>query len=325
MARDITRLGYRRIVLFLVSLVIVPTGVLLVLGLVLLFRGEAELNVIMGILVLALSGAVVTGVSLVWVFVRREANLSQLQSDFVSKVSHELRTPLTSIRLFSETLALRRADPDAVDTCITGLNREGARLQDLITRLLDWGRMESGHRQFNMQRTDVQAVVKQAMRAFEGVREWQNAQVSVEMPDDLPPLWAEAASISDALLNLLTNASKYGGHPALISLRVSATPRNVRIAVQDNGLGIPAREHKRIFQKFYRMDDRLSRGKEGSGLGLAIAKHVVKAHGGHIELASAPGHGSIFTIVLPIPRVIPPRVPTPEAGVAAFEARTGKA
>src|SRR5262245_23812761 len=154
MSRDITTLGYRRIVLFLVSLVIVPTSALLVLGLVLLFRGEAELNVLMGILVLALSGAAVTGVSLVWVFVRREANLSQLQSDFVSKVSHELRTPLTSIRLFSETLALRRTDPDAVDTCIAGLNREGARLQDLIARLLDWGRMESGHRQFHMQQTN---------------------------------------------------------------------------------------------------------------------------------------------------------------------------
>jgi two-component system phosphate regulon sensor histidine kinase PhoR len=272
--------------------------------------------VIMGILVLALSSAVVTGVILVWVFVRREANLSQLQSDFVSKVSHELRTPLTSIRLFSDTLALRRADPEAIDTCISGLKREGARLQDLIDRLLDWGRMESGRRQYHMQPTDVHAIVKQAMRDFEGVRERQNAHVSVELPDHLPPVWGEAGSISDALLNLLTNASKYGGHPATIALRASATPRQVRISVQDNGLGIAAREHKRIFQKFYRVDDRLSRDKEGSGLGLAIAKHVVKAHKGHIELRSAPGKGSVFTIVLPAWR-------TAEAPV--LEAPAGKA
>jgi two-component system phosphate regulon sensor histidine kinase PhoR len=316
MARDITTFGYRRIVMLLVSLVIVPTGLMLLLGVLLLFRGEAELNVIMGILVLALSSAVVTGVILVWVFVRREANLSQLQSDFVSKVSHELRTPLTSIRLFSDTLALRRADPEAIDTCISGLKREGARLQDLIDRLLDWGRMESGRRQYHMQPTDVHAIVKQAMRDFEGVRERQNAHVSVELPDHLPPVWGEAGSISDALLNLLTNASKYGGHPATIALRASATPRQVRISVQDNGLGIAAREHKRIFQKFYRVDDRLSRDKEGSGLGLAIAKHVVKAHKGHIELRSAPGKGSVFTIVLPAWR-------TAEAPV--LEARAGKA
>jgi two-component system phosphate regulon sensor histidine kinase PhoR len=316
MDRDITTFGYRRIVMLLVSLVIVPTGLLLLVGVVLLFLGEPELNVLMGILVLALSGAAVTGVSLVWAFVRREANLSQLQSDFVSKVSHELRTPLTSIRLFADTLALRRADAEVVDSCIAGLKRESARLQDLIDRLLDWGRMESGRRQYHMQLTDVRAVVKQAIRDFEAVRERQSVQVSVVMPERVPALWAEAASISDALLNLLTNASKYGGQPAVIGVAVEATERHVRIAVQDNGLGIPAREHKRIFQKFYRVDDRLSRAKEGSGLGLAIAKHVVKAHRGHIELTSALGRGSVFTIVLPIPRR--DRVP-------ALEARTGKA
>jgi two-component system, OmpR family, phosphate regulon sensor histidine kinase PhoR len=316
MARDITTFGYRRIVMLLVSLVIVPTVLMLLLGVLLLFRGEAELNVIMGILVLALSSAVVTGVILVWVFVRREANLSQLQSDFVSKVSHELRTPLTSIRLFSDTLALRRNDPEAIDTCISALERESARLQDLIDRLLDWGRMESGRRQYHMQPTDVHAIVKQAMRDFEGLRERQSVQFTLELPDHLPPVSAEAASVSDALLNLLTNAIKYGGHPAVIALRVTATPRHVRIAVQDNGLGIAAREHKRIFQKFYRVDDRLSRDKEGSGLGLAIAKHVVKAHRGHIELRSAPGKGSVFTIVLPA---------SSGAEAPALEARMGRA
>lgn len=316
MDRDITTFGYRRIVMLLVSLVIVPTGLLLLVGVVLLFLGEPELNVLMGILVLALSGAAVTGVSLVWAFVRREANLSQLQSDFVSKVSHELRTPLTSIRLFADTLALRRADTEVVDNCIAGLKRESARLQDLIDRLLDWGRMESGRRQYHMQLTDVRAVVKQAIRDFEAVRERQNVQVNVVIPESLPDLWAEAASISDALLNLLTNASKYGGEPAVIGVSVEVTERHVRISVQDNGLGIPAREHKRIFQKFYRVDDRLSRAKEGSGLGLAIAKHVVKAHRGHIELSSAPGRGSVFTIVLPIPRT---------DRVHALEARAGKA
>ena len=302
MAHDITTFGYRRIVLLLVSLVIVPTGLMLAVGVILLFRGEAALNVLMGILVLALSGAAVTGVILVWVFVRREANLSQLQSDFVSKVSHELRTPLTSIRLFSETLVLRRADPAAVDTCIAGLNREGARLQDLIDRLLDWGRMESGRRPFHMEPTEVGSIVQRAISGFEGVRERQNARLSVSVPEALPTLWAECASISDALLNLLTNASKYGGHPAEIALRVSAGGGLVRIAVHDNGIGIPRREHKRIFQKFYRIDDRLSRDMQGSGLGLAIANHVVKAHGGRIEVESALGKGSVFTIVLPVLR-----------------------
>jgi two-component system phosphate regulon sensor histidine kinase PhoR len=311
MAQDLTAFAYRRIVLLLVSLVIVPTGLLLAVGVLLLIvRGEAELNVLMGILILALGGAVVTGVSLVWVFVRREANLSQLQSDFVSKVSHELRTPLTSIRLFSETLALRRGDADAVDTCLSGLSRESRRLQNLIDRLLDWGRMESGRRQYHMEPTDVRAVVRQALHDFEAVREQQNAELSLDLAEHLPSLWGEPASISDALLNLLTNASKYGGRPARITLAVRSSGAHVRIAVHDNGMGLPKREHKRIFQKFYRVDDRLSRAKQGSGLGLAIAKHVVKAHGGRIEVESALGEGSVFTIVLPVPRsaFVPPEL-----------------
>src|SRR5688500_5191663 len=120
-------MGYRRIVLLLVGLVVVPSFLLLALGVILLFIGEAKLNLLMGILVMALSGAAVTGVVLVWVFVKREAQLSRLQSDFVSKVSHELRTPLTSIRLFTETLALRRGDPSAEEKCINGLERETTR------------------------------------------------------------------------------------------------------------------------------------------------------------------------------------------------------
>jgi two-component system phosphate regulon sensor histidine kinase PhoR len=254
----------------------------------------------MGILVLALSGAAVTGVILVWVFVHREANLSQLQSDFVSKVSHELRTPLTSIRLFSETLALRRADKDAADKCIEGLNREGTRLAELIDRLLDWGRMESGHREYHRRQTDVYAIVDEAIASFDAVREHRHARVTLERVEHLPTLQADRAALSDALLNLLTNASKYGGDPPEIHVSVSSNGRELRISVKDNGSGIPAREHKRIFQKFYRVDDRLSREKEGSGLGLAIAKHVVRAHGGRIDVKSEPGKGSIFTIVLPI-------------------------
>ena len=135
-SRDLTALGYRRIVILLVALVVVPSFLLLTLGVVLLFIGEAGVNLVMGILVMALSGIAATGVVLVWVFVRREANLSRLQSDFVSKVSHELRTPLTSIRLFAETLELRRGDQVAETKCIEGLRRESARLQELIDRLL---------------------------------------------------------------------------------------------------------------------------------------------------------------------------------------------
>jgi two-component system phosphate regulon sensor histidine kinase PhoR len=300
--RDLVALGYRRIVILLVALIIVPTALMLTLGAVLLFLGKESWNLVMGILVVALSGAVVTGVILVWVFVRREANLSRLQSDFVSKVSHELRTPLTSIRLFTETLALRRGDERAAQQCIVALERETTRLQVLIDRLLDWGRMESGHREFHMRVTDVRSVVESALAAFEPTTERHNAVVDVVLPPASLVIDADRTAMEDALLNLLSNAVKYGGDPPKIAVRVEEAGRDVRIVVDDNGKGIPVGEHKRIFQKFYRVDDRLSREREGSGLGLAIVKHVMKAHKGHVELESTAEQGSSFRLVLPMVR-----------------------
>lgn len=298
-SRDLSMLGYRRIVMLLVALVIVPTALMLAAGAVLLILGEAKVNLLMGILIIALSGASVTGVILVWVFVRREANLSRLQSDFVSKVSHELRTPLTSIRLFTETLALRRGDTAAEDKCIEGLAKESVRLQELIDRLLDWGRMESGHREFRLTPVDARRVVEDAADAFAPVGERRRTELTVDLPSDPAMIRADRPALLDALFNLLTNAHKYGGDPPRIRVTVTSTPQAVRMAVSDDGPGIAPAEHQRIFQKFYRVDDRLSREREGSGLGLAIVNHVVRAHRGHVELDSAPGEGSTFTLVLP--------------------------
>src|SRR3954471_6302266 len=160
--RDVARLGYRRIVLLLVALVIVPTGLITAVGALLMFLGEARVNLVMGILILCFTGAVVTGSVLVWVFVRRQANLSKLQSDFVSKVSHELRTPLTSIRMFTETLQLRRGDAELENRVVEALGKESLRLQTLIDRLLEWGRMEAGRRSFVKRETDAGKVVEAA-------------------------------------------------------------------------------------------------------------------------------------------------------------------
>jgi two-component system phosphate regulon sensor histidine kinase PhoR len=298
--RDVAQLGYRyrRIVLLLVALVIVPTGLLTAVGTLLLFLGEARVNLVMGILVLCFAGAVVTGSVLVWVFVRREANLSKLQSDFVSKVSHELRTPLTSIRMFTETLRLRRGDLELENRCVDALGKESLRLQTLIDRLLEWGRMESGRRSFIKRETDAGKVVEAAIQSFEPVREQRGVELEVNIAPDLPPIVADHDALVDAVVNLLSNAYKYGGEPRRIGVSATASDGRVRISVKDNGGGIERTEHKRIFQKFYRVDDRLARQKEGSGLGLAIVEHIVRAHGGRVELESELGKGSTFSLVL---------------------------
>jgi two-component system phosphate regulon sensor histidine kinase PhoR len=302
-SRELVDLGYRRIVILLVALIVVPTALLLAVGMILLFLGEVEANLLMGILVLALSGATITGVILVWVFVRREANVSRLQSDFVSKVSHELRTPLTSIRLFTETLSLRKDDPVAQAQCVAALERESTRLSELIDRLLDWGRMESGRREFRMVDVDLHSLVQGAVEAFETTRLRHRAALEVEWPPPALLVRGDRGALTDALLNLLTNAAKYGGVEPSVRLHCAVTPREAYLSVTDRGPGIPATEHKRIFQKFYRLDDSLSRTAEGSGLGLAIVKHVLRAHGGRVVVESQRGAGSTFSLVFP--RVTP--------------------
>ncbi len=292
------RLGYRRIVQLLVYLVIIPTVLLLSLGIVLMFIGEAKVNIVLGILTVSFVSVVVTGVILVLVFIRREANLSELQADFVSKVSHELRTPLTAIRLFAETL--EKAEDQATRAkCLSVLTSETARLTRRIERLLDWGRMEAGRKLYHLQEEGVQQIVEEAIAAFPPVR-FDQVTFTSDLARDLPKVLADRPALVDALVNLLSNAHKYGGSPPVIALAARATPKGeVVFEVKDNGGGIALPEQRRIFEKFYRIDDRLSREREGSGLGLAIVHHIVRAHKGKIALESVKGRGSIFRITLP--------------------------
>jgi two-component system phosphate regulon sensor histidine kinase PhoR len=291
------RLGYTRIVQLLVYLVIVPTTLILAVGIVVMFLGSI-FNVLFGLLTVSFVLVVVTGVVLVLVFLRREANLSELQADFVSKVSHELRTPLTSIRLFVETIERSRGDKATEDKCLQALAAETERLTQRIERLLDWGRMEAGRRQYEMRDETVSAVVDEAVEAFAPVRAHQpEIDFATEVEANLPKVHVDRGAVVDAVGNLLSNAVKYGGTPPVIRLRARRFLGGVAIEVTDNGNGIALVEHRRIFDKFYRIDDRLSRQREGSGLGLAIVKHIVRAHRGRVQLDSVKGEGSTFRIV----------------------------
>lgn len=312
-AKNVQRLGYRRIVQLLVYLIIIPTVLLLSIGIILMFL-EGRINLLFGILTVSFVSVVITGIVLVLVFVRREANLSELQADFVSKVSHELRTPLTAIRLFAETIQRPEADDATREKCTTLLVAESERLSKMIERLLDWGRMQAGRKIYELRTEKVADILEDALRAYAPHRELgRDLDFGVEAMPELPDVLVDRAAMADAIVNLLSNAQKYGGTPPRVRLRVSAAGGLVTIAVTDNGSGIPRPEHRRIFEKFYRIDDRLSRTKEGSGLGLAIVNHVARAHRARVTVDSAEGKGSTFAIVLP--------ALSPEAGVARGAAR----
>ncbi len=299
-AKNVQRLGYRRIVQLLVYLIIIPTVLLLAIGIFLLFL-ESRINLVFGILTVSFVSVVITGIVLVLVFVRREANLSELQADFVSKVSHELRTPLTAIKLFAETLQRPDAEEKTREKCTTLLVAESDRLSKMIERLLDWGRMEAGRKIYDLHVEDVRLVLEDAVRAYAPHRELNgDLDFGMEVPTDLPPIVVDRVAVAAAIGNLLSNAQKYGGTPPRVRLIVTVEGEHVRIAVTDNGIGIPRPEHRRIFQKFYRVDDRLSRTKEGSGLGLAIVNHVARAHHARVKLDSEEGKGSTFALLFPV-------------------------
>src|SRR6185369_9538240 len=136
-------------------------------------------------------------------------------------------------------------------------------------------------------------------RAFEPIRLREHVELATEIQPDLPPILADRAMLSQAMLNLLQNAAKYGGDARSIALTCRAENGRVALSVADRGPGIPRRERRRIFERFYRIDDRLSRKQEGSGLGLAIVRHVAQAHGGTVVVRNRPDGGAEFSILLP--------------------------
>lgn len=251
---------------------------------------------------------VIVGVVLTVRFIRREARLSRLQTDFVSNVSHELRTPLTSIRMFIETLQLGRVqDPAEVQECLDIISTETERLTRMIERILGWARMEAGRRVYSLETLPVQTLIDRTLQAFQPQRLQTPLELTVQVESDLPVIRVDAEAIEEALLNLLNNAVKYSGEKKHITLRASMQRGYIVLEVQDNGIGIGPSDRKRIFEKFYRADVLLSRKTEGSGLGLTIVKHIMDAHEGKIQVESELGVGSRFSLLL-LPAPQPPRV-----------------
>lgn len=235
--------------------------------------------------------------------IRREAQLSQLKTDFVSNISHELRTPLTSIRLFAETLRLGRAtSQEERDACLDFITREAERLSALTERTLDWARIEAGSRRYELAETEVGVLVRGVCERFLVHGQLPRDRLAIEIAPGLPRVAVDAAAFEQVLVNLLENAVKYTLNDKRISVRAFRDRARVHVEVTDNGIGISRRDQRRVFERFFRADDRLARRTEGSGLGLSIARRIVEAHEGRIVVRSKVGAGSTFDVELPIPK-----------------------
>ena len=146
---------------------------------------------------------------------------------------------------------------------------------------------------------DIREIVETVVARFEPRTVGGDVQLTTVIADGLPLLRADSDALEEVVQNLLDNAFKYTGAQKRIVVDVRRAGRDVEIAVSDNGPGIARADQNRIFDSFYRVDDRLSRATEGSGLGLALTRHIVHAHGGKIRVESEPGKGAQFVVVLP--------------------------
>jgi signal transduction histidine kinase len=231
----------------------------------------------------------------------RETRLSRLKTDFVSSVSHELRTPLTSIRMFTETLLLGRVKSKEEEReCLETIGQETERLSRLVERILDFSRMEAGRKAYRFKPENIKNLVGAAVAACKPMIEKDGFEVSTQIPDDLPEPSVDHDAMVEVLINLLSNAIKYSPDDRRVEIAAAKDNGFVDLSVTDRGVGIPRTDHKRIFEKFYRVDNRLSAEVAGSGLGLSLVQYIVKAHGGEIRVDSMPGRGSTFRVRLPI-------------------------
>ncbi len=251
-------------------------------------------------LALALTVALLGGY-LLWRDVRRELHMADLRGHFVSSVSHELRTPLTAIRMFAETLRGGRLEREEtreeyLDTIVS----ESERLSRLVDNVLDFSRIERGRKTYRFRPTSLEAVVRAAARAVQYPLASQGFRLETEVEEDVSVSRADPDALEQAVLNLLTNAIKYSGESREIGLRLRRVDEGAEIQVVDKGIGIPAKEQARIFEKFYRPPTRENELLPGTGLGLTLVEHVARAHGGSVAVESHPGEGSTFSIRIPL-------------------------
>jgi signal transduction histidine kinase len=229
---------------------------------------------------------------------RRQLRLTRLKTDLVAAVSHELKTPLASMRLLVDALLDdSQFDPKKTREYLQLIAGENVRLTRLIENFLTFSRIERNRQRFEFRPARPADVVQSAVAA---VRErFQGCALDVHLEADLPEIHADEDALVTVLLNLLDNAYKYTRDDRRIALRAWRENGSVLFAVEDNGIGIPAREHRRIFRRFYQVDRRLARETGGCGLGLSIVEFIVRAHGGTVGVRSKPGAGSTFTVSLP--------------------------
>lgn len=232
--------------------------------------------------------------------VNNELQLSKMKSYFMSTVSHEFKSPLTSIRQMAEMLVNERVpSPERQHKYHTAILNQSERLSHLIENILDFSKMEEGHKVFHFEKGDITPVVKNIVESFKDHNALQGFNIGLSIPEPVPEVVFDLEAMEQVMHNLLDNACKYSGDSRDIQVQLLTKGRSVIISVKDHGIGIRKEDLDKIFSRFYRAGEELTQTVKGSGIGLTIVKQLVEAHNGTIDVESEPGKGSKFTVKLP--------------------------
>ncbi|MBI4294629.1 MAG: HAMP domain-containing protein [Chloroflexi bacterium] len=225
--------------------------------------------------------------------------LETVRRDFVANVSHELRTPLASIKALAETLREGAIDdPSLAKQFLARIDTETDKLTQMMQELSELSRIESGTSPLHKKPFDIAATVEQAVSRLKAQADRSDLSFSIDIASSLPQALGDRDRMEQVLVNLIHNAIKFTSPEGKIKVAAEAKDDGILVSVADTGVGIPAEDVPRIFERFYKVDRARTGG--GTGLGLAIAKHIVEAHGGKIWVESVLGKGSTFRFTLPV-------------------------
>lgn len=232
--------------------------------------------------------------------VSQQLRAERAREEFVAQVTHELRTPLTNIRAYAETLSSGMfEDPKVITECYNVITKETRRLSRLIEDILSVSQLEVGSIELHLDQVDLRTLLNEGLRDLRGLADEKNIDVQLVLPAKLEPIRADRDKLNVVINNLLGNALKYtpAGGNVIVGCQVSSD--SVVLTFKDNGIGIDAKDHGRIFEKFQRGNDPEVLQETGTGIGLYTAREIVRRHGGDIELISEKRKGSTFMVRLP--------------------------
>ena len=223
--------------------------------------------------------------------------LDIIRRDLVTNIGHELRTPVGALSVLADAMQ-DEDDPEVLMSLSQSIGKESIRLTQIVEDLLELSRLEQ-NQESDFAPVILQDVVRRAVNRISGVAQQHDTEIEMDMAEEPVCVWGDSFQLTSATFNLLDNALKYSPPSSRLSVDLLSEGSWAEIVVADEGVGIPRRDHDRVFERFYRVD-RSRSSAMGSGLGLAVVRHVAQQHEGEVTLQSQEGEGSTFSIRLPI-------------------------